>query len=81
VKSWIRIQIRIKVRIEPWRAVDAHNGGLEAQNKAMGSQIPFTLKGSWIRIRIKVKSWIRIHIEVTRIRNPERHTGIIEVLK
>jgi hypothetical protein len=28
------------------------------------SQIPITLKSSWIRIRIKRKSWIRIRIQV-----------------
>jgi hypothetical protein len=48
---WIRIRIRVKNRIqiritveiqelwrlnmEPWRAVDAHNGGVEAQNGAL----------------------------------------------
>jgi hypothetical protein len=41
-ESWIRIRIRTKVKlkklkrpkIEPLRAVDAHNGGLEAQTGA-----------------------------------------------
>jgi hypothetical protein len=53
--------------------VDAHNGGLEAQNGALEgadpwSQVPITLKRSyiWILIRIEVNCWIwtRIHIEV-----------------
>jgi hypothetical protein len=40
-KSWTRIRIKFKIlkiyrhKIEPWRAVDAHNGGLEAQNEAL----------------------------------------------
>jgi hypothetical protein len=78
-KSWIRIRIRIKdriqklkrLKIEPWRAVDAHKRGLEARNGALDgiyqwSQIPITLMRSRIRIRIrnKVKGWIRILIEV-----------------
>jgi hypothetical protein len=35
VKSWIRIHINIKIqellrlKMKPWRAVDAQNGGLE----------------------------------------------------
>ncbi len=43
--SWIRIRInRIRIhikakiqrlKIEPWRAVDAHNGGLEDENRAL----------------------------------------------
>jgi hypothetical protein len=63
--------------MEPWRAVDAHSGGLEAQNGALKvfldqwSQIPITLmrsririwiRISWIRIRIEVKSWIWIRV-------------------
>jgi hypothetical protein len=28
-----------------------------------------------ILVRIKVKSWIRIHIKVTRIRKPEEKSG------
>jgi hypothetical protein len=54
VKSCIRIRIRVKIlelymlKIEPWSAVDSHNGGLYAQT------------GALIRIRTKVKSWIRI---------------------
>jgi hypothetical protein len=53
--------------------VDAHNGGLEAENGVLRvytvdhkSQIPVTLKRSWIRIRIRIKveSWIRIRIKV-----------------
>jgi hypothetical protein len=36
--SWIRIRIKVKtlellrLTMEPWRAVDARNGGVEAQN-------------------------------------------------
>ncbi len=33
LKSWIRI--RIKDNMEPWRAVDAQNGDLEGQNRAV----------------------------------------------
>jgi hypothetical protein len=41
VKSWIRIRIKVKIqellrlKKEPWRAVDAQNGGAEAQNGAL----------------------------------------------
>jgi hypothetical protein len=63
VKRWIWTQIRIKVTIqklerlnvEPWRAVDTHTGGLEAQEWSPGgsvdqwSQILITLKRRWIR--------------------------------
>jgi hypothetical protein len=34
-----------------------------------GSAWTFTIFGSWIRIRIKLKSWILIRINVMRIRN------------
>jgi hypothetical protein len=47
--------------------VDAHNGGLEAQNGALEGQwlqIPVTLKRSRIGIRIRIK--------VLRIHNPGR---------
>ncbi len=53
--------------MEPWRAVDTHNGGVEAQNGALkdlctpvvanfdeDSDPNQSVKG-WIRIRIKVK--------------------------
>ncbi len=39
--SWIRIRIRVKIqelkrlKIEPWRAVDAHNVGVEDKNGAL----------------------------------------------
>jgi hypothetical protein len=39
VKSWIRIRIKNKIQeleghnMEPWRAVYAHNGGVEASNE------------------------------------------------
>jgi len=55
------------------RAVDAHNGGVEAQNGAVEglltqwSQIRITLVRSRLRIRIKVKSWIRIWIGINVI--------------
>jgi hypothetical protein len=38
---WIRIRISVKfqelykLKMEPSRAVDAHNGGVEVQNKAL----------------------------------------------
>ncbi len=32
MKRWI--WFRIKVKVEPWRAVDAYNGGLKAQYEA-----------------------------------------------
>jgi hypothetical protein len=76
VKSWIRIRIGMKVkvqklsryRIEPWRAVYAHNGDLEAQNGELeglytrACRFFITLMRSRIWIRIQVKSWIRIRI-------------------
>jgi hypothetical protein len=45
VKTWIRIQICIEINIqklyrlktEPSRAVDTHNGGVEAHNGALES--------------------------------------------
>jgi hypothetical protein len=54
--------------MKPWRAVDALNGGVEAQNRAMeglqtnGPLIRITIVRSRIRIRIliNVKSQIRI---------------------
>jgi hypothetical protein len=69
--------------MEPWRAVDTHNGGVEAHNGGVDAQygalegcvdqwllIPITLMRSRIRIRIKMKSLIQIRIKVMRIRNP-----------
>jgi hypothetical protein len=45
VKSWIRNRIhievktrdleRLRLKMEPWRAVNAHNGGVEAHNSAL----------------------------------------------
>ncbi len=39
VKSCIRIRIKVKklqkLKLEPWRPVNAHNEGLEAQNEVM----------------------------------------------
>jgi hypothetical protein len=41
VKSWIRIRNKVKIQkllrliIQPWRAVDAHNRGLETLNGAL----------------------------------------------
>jgi hypothetical protein len=47
------------------RAVNAYNGGLEDQNRAVGgSQVCIPLMRSWIRIRINVKIRIRIRITV-----------------
>jgi len=71
--------------MEPWRHVDAHNGGVEAQNGSHEGSVDqwskiSTLVRSRIRIRISVKSWICIRItmkiwiqirtRVIRIRNP-----------
>jgi hypothetical protein len=82
VKRWI--WTRIKVKIEPWRAVDPQNGGLKAQNEAYRPVVadsrhfekeydldPHIVKSS-IWLRISVKSSIRIRIKVMRIRNPGR---------
>jgi hypothetical protein len=86
VKSYIRIRIKVKIqkrwrlKIEPWRTVDALNGGLKAQTGALDqwSQVPIH-SCIRIQIRIEVKSWIWIRIDVktriridvkTRIRNP-----------
>ncbi len=37
--SWIHIKVKVqgleKLQIEPWKAEDAHNGGMEAQNGAV----------------------------------------------
>ncbi len=35
MNSWIRIRIKLKFKREPWRAVGAHNGVLEAQIGAL----------------------------------------------
>jgi len=75
---------------KPWRAVDAHNGGVEARNGAMEgvycvcpwSQIFITLRSSRIRIRnhIKVKGRIRIGIKVKgRIRIRIKMKGRIRI--
>ncbi len=40
--------------MEPWRAVDSHIGGLEAQNRALWSQISVISKRSRIQIRIHI---------------------------
>jgi hypothetical protein len=58
--------------MEPWRAVDSHNRGVEAHNGLLEGlysvdqwlQIRTILMRSRIQIRIKVKSWFRIHIRV-----------------
>ncbi len=63
---------------EPWMAVDAHHWGVEAQNRAqevLWSQIRITLIMSRIRVRIKVKSWIRIWKKVMRICNRRQWPG------
>ncbi len=67
--------------------MDAHNGGVEAQNSSLSGPIDqcwqiINLMRSRIRIRLLIKvekririklseSWIRIHIKVMRNRNPE----------
>jgi hypothetical protein len=62
----------LRLKMEPWRALEAHNGGVEAQQGARKyvyqwwSQIHITLMRNRIRIRIKVKSPIRIRIQVKR---------------
>ncbi len=75
--------------MEPWRAMGAHSGNVEAQNGALEwrvyildqcSLIRVTSMRSRIRIRINVKRWIwiridvkcgiRIPMKVMRIRNP-----------
>jgi hypothetical protein len=64
--------------MEPWRAVDAHNGGLEAQNGALEGlltsfcRFASLRRGPMIQIRIKERRLIRIRIrvKVMRIRNP-----------
>jgi hypothetical protein len=65
--------------MELWRAVDAHTGGVEADNSDQCLQIPVTLLRSrtqiWTRIKMKSqihnkgKRGIRIRSEVTRIHN------------
>ncbi len=47
---------------EPWKAVDAHNGGLELKNGAPWGLWSRHSMRRRIRIRITVKSWIRIRI-------------------
>jgi hypothetical protein len=68
VKSRIRIRIEVRIqklwrlRIEPWRAEDAHNGGTKWSRVGsldQWSQICLTLMTSRIRIRIKVKDGSR----------------------
>jgi hypothetical protein len=64
-----------RIKMEPLRSVDAHNGGVWAQYGAaeglysvdQWSQIRITLLRSRIRIRIKVKCQIRVRINVMRI--------------
>jgi hypothetical protein len=55
------------LKMEQWRAVDTHSGGVEAQNVAEAggsvnqwSQIRITLTRNRIRIQIRVKMKIRI---------------------
>jgi hypothetical protein len=53
--------------MKPWSAVDAHNGGVEAQNRVVkGLDRRFAEEQDpWIRTR-KVKSLIRIRIKVKK---------------
>jgi hypothetical protein len=71
VKCWIRIRKIQKLKIKPLRAVDAHNGCMEAQNGALeGTKTSGRIADSHhfeeelVGISIEVKSWIRIHIKV-----------------
>jgi hypothetical protein len=55
------------LKMEPWRAVDAQNGGVCIT--FMRSRIQIRIRilievNSRIRIRIKVKRWIRIRIRI-----------------
>jgi hypothetical protein len=74
--------------MEPWRAVDAQNGGLEAQNESWRfcrltrlPQIPTTLMKSRIRISIKVKSRIQIRINGIWILNTAPFPSSFQQLK
>jgi hypothetical protein len=67
--------------MEQWKAVDAHNRGVEAQNgdwrgnahTLMRSRILIRISvKSRIRIRFHVKGWILIRMKGMLIRNPER---------
>jgi hypothetical protein len=73
VKSWIRIRIKVKIQelsrlnMEPWRAVDAQNGGvcITFMRRRIQIRIRILIEvNSRIRIRIKVKRWIRIRIRI-----------------
>ncbi len=78
-KSWIRIRIKVEIqelqrlKKEPWWAADADKRDVRAQNGALEggsldqwSRMRITLMSSKIRIRLrsKVKRWIRNRIEV-----------------
>jgi len=87
VKSLIRIRIKSKCR--SCRAVDTHDGGMEAQNIALKGHIrgfPSLWWGAaWIRFRIRVEAkswiriddamWLRIYIQRIRIRLPGAGSG------
>ncbi len=65
--NWIWIQ----VKIQELSRLTNHNGAVDAQNGGFVGQwwqIRITLTRSMIRIRIEVKSWIRIRIKVMWIR-------------
>jgi hypothetical protein len=56
--------------MEQWRVVDAHSGGVEAQNGAEGTGSGFrSASDPGICIKEKRKIRIRISINVKRIRN------------
>jgi hypothetical protein len=42
IRNWIRIQVKIqehsRLKMDPWRAVDAQNGAVEAQYKGSVGQ-------------------------------------------
>ncbi len=67
----IRIRIKVnmqkfqRLKIEPWRELDAHNGG----------RFPYTLMRS--RIRIRIKGWILVRIKVMWICNPAKGLSTI----
>jgi hypothetical protein len=66
----IKIQELSRLKMEPWRVVGAQNRGVEAHGglkslPASGRRFAPHWSVNWTRIRIKVKSWIRM-----RIRNP-----------
>jgi hypothetical protein len=73
-------------------ALEAQNGAVDAQWSREGSKwspgwsvvVVDRITLMWSRIRTKVKSWIRIHIKVMRVRNPaSEHEAciLLEILR